>query len=192
MTTRRAVIRAMSALIMTSASLALAQPTDRVPRIGVLLANDPAESKLPFDILRLALREAGWVEGKNIIIEYRWAEGKPECYPELAAELVRLNVNVILTGGDQLTLVLKRTTSTIPIVMSGVGNRVAASSQGIRDRGWFHVVRSEPPRQLPLRSVLRRQDSAWCEACGHARRAGAPVRARPECKNSENVGHQSA
>lgn len=127
MTTRRQMIRTMGAVVMAAAARsAIAQRPDRAPRIGVLLATAAADWRPPLDSFRGALRELGWTEGQNVHIEYRFAEGKTERYAELAAELVRLNVNVILTSGDQLTLVLKRATATIPIVMAGVGNPVAS------------------------------------------------------------------
>jgi putative ABC transport system substrate-binding protein len=68
------------------------------------------------DGFRQRLRELGYVEGKNIIIEYRYAEGKLERLPELAAELVRLKVDVIVTGGSEASLTAKKATTTIPIV----------------------------------------------------------------------------
>ena len=74
--------------------------------------------------LRLGLRDHGYVEGKNITIEYRWAEGKYDRLPALAAELVRLKVDVIITQGVPAALVAKQATTTIPIVMAIVGNPV--------------------------------------------------------------------
>jgi ABC-type uncharacterized transport system substrate-binding protein len=70
------------------------------------------------------LREFGWVEGRNIVIEYRWAEGRTERYSEIAAELVRLKVDVIATSATGPTLAVKQATSSIPIVFAGVGDPV--------------------------------------------------------------------
>jgi putative ABC transport system substrate-binding protein len=72
--------------------------------------------------MRLALRERGYIEGQNIAIEYRYAEGKSDRFSELAVELVRLKVDIILVGGDPAVLAAKNATKTIPIVMVGRGS----------------------------------------------------------------------
>ena len=92
------------------------QPT-KVPRIGYLGATSPAATAARIDAFRQGLRELGYVEGKTIFIDYRWAEGKLDRIPGLAAELVRLNVDVIVTAGPADTKGAKQATSTIPIVM---------------------------------------------------------------------------
>src|SRR5689334_2272989 len=77
----------------------------------------------PFaDVLTEALRELGWVEGENVIFERRYAEDRLERLPEMAADLVRLKVDVIMAGGTLAPLAAKRATSTIPIVMTGAGD----------------------------------------------------------------------
>ena len=76
--------------------------------------------------LRQGLRELGYVEGQNILLEYRWAGGKPDRLPALAADLVRLNVDVIVTGGEQAILAAKEASSTIPIVMGASNDPVGA------------------------------------------------------------------
>jgi putative tryptophan/tyrosine transport system substrate-binding protein len=102
---------------------AQAQQTKKVPRLGYLSALDPARESARSEAIRLALRERGYIEGQNIAIEYRYAEGKLERTPELAAELVRLNVDIIVAaGGDSVIRPAKNATKTIPIVMTGGGN----------------------------------------------------------------------
>ena len=104
------------------AARAQAQQPGKIPRIGYLSNDDPARESARAEGIRLALRELGYVEGQNIAIEYRYAEGKLVRLPELAAELVRLNVNVIVVaGGTRLILAAKNATKTIPIVMTGGG-----------------------------------------------------------------------
>ena len=99
-----------------------AQQPKKVPRIGYLSVRDPAGESSRSEGIRLALRELGYVEGQNIAIEHRYSEGKRERYPELAAELVRLKVDIIVaTGGDPVIRALKNATKTIPIVMTGGG-----------------------------------------------------------------------
>jgi putative tryptophan/tyrosine transport system substrate-binding protein len=99
-------------------------PAGKVWRIGFLGGGTPTAFERQIEAIRLGLREHGYVEGKNITIEYRWAEGRYERLPSLAAELVRLNVAVIITHGGPGTLALKQATSTIPIVMAAIGNAV--------------------------------------------------------------------
>jgi putative ABC transport system substrate-binding protein len=95
----------------------------KVPRIGYLLAGDPTSESARFATIRLALRELGYIEGQNIAIEYRYAEGKRDRATELAVELVRLKVDIILvTGGPSGIRAAKNATKTIPIVMGGTPN----------------------------------------------------------------------
>jgi ABC-type uncharacterized transport system substrate-binding protein len=99
-----------------------AQQPKKVPRIGYLSPFDPVAESTRSEATRLALREFGYIEGQNIAIEYRYAEGKVNRFPELADELVRLKVDIILvSGGDRLVLAAKNATKTIPIVMTGGG-----------------------------------------------------------------------
>src|SRR5262245_25866345 len=99
----------------------LAQQPKKIPRIGYLTSTDPATESIRSEPFRAALRELGYIEGQNIAIEYRYAEGKAERFSELAAELVRLKVDIILTGGDRPIRAVKNATKTIPIVMVGAG-----------------------------------------------------------------------
>ncbi len=107
-------------VLLAVAVIAESQQRKKVPRVGYLLAGDPAGESTRFEAIRLALRELGHIEGQNIAIEYRYAEGKRDRYPELAAELVRLQVDIIVaTGGDDMIRWAKNATKTIPIVMAG-------------------------------------------------------------------------
>jgi putative ABC transport system substrate-binding protein len=101
---------------------ARAQQPKKVPRIGYLVATDPATESARLEAIRLALRERGYIEGQNIATEYRYAEGKSGRYPELAAELVRLKVDIIVVaGGSPAVRATMNATKTIPIVMVGGG-----------------------------------------------------------------------
>jgi ABC-type uncharacterized transport system substrate-binding protein len=100
-----------------------AQQPKKVPRIGYLSNTDAATDSARAEGIRLALRELGYIEGQNIAIEYRYAEGKVDRAPEHAAELVRLKVDIIVVAsGDQWIRAAKNATKTIPIVMVGVGS----------------------------------------------------------------------
>ena len=105
-------------VLLAVAVIAEAQQAKKVPRIGFLGAAYPSTNAARIEAFRQGLRALEYVEGKNIIIEYRWAEGKPERLPDLAAELVRLKVDLIVTTGPTVTRAAKEATNTIPIVMA--------------------------------------------------------------------------
>ena len=109
---------------MTAPLTARAQQAGKVYRI-VFLGDSPAVYPDAIEAFRQGLRDLGYVEGRNIAIEYRWAEGKPERMRELAEELVRLKVDVIIVPGSIYTEAAKRATSTIPIVFLGHADPVA-------------------------------------------------------------------
>ncbi len=100
-----------------------AQQPKKVPLIGYLAPFDSARESARSEAIRLALRERGYIEGQNVATEYRYSEGKSDRYPELAAELVRLKVDIIVAeGGDPLIRAAMNATKTIPIVMAGLGS----------------------------------------------------------------------
>jgi len=113
------------ALLMLTVPLAAgAQRAGKVYRIG-FLADSPAAFSEPIEAFRQGLRDLGYVEGRDITIEYRWAEGKPERMRELAEELVRLKVDLIVVPSSIYTEAAKRATSTIPIVFMGHADPIA-------------------------------------------------------------------
>jgi putative ABC transport system substrate-binding protein len=101
-----------------------AQSPEKVPRVGFLGPRTRSNDAGFLDAFLRGLRDLGWVEGKTIVIEYRWAEGKSDRLPDLAAELVRLKVDVILAGNSAVAVAVKNATETIPIVMATVGDPV--------------------------------------------------------------------
>jgi putative ABC transport system substrate-binding protein len=117
--------------VVVSCSFGHAQQTKKLPRIGFLSSLAPAAIADRTEAFGQALRDRGYVEGKNIQIEWRYAEGRTERLPGLAAELVRLNVDVIVTGGPAVNRYAKEATSTIPVVLTfdndPVGNGFAAT-----------------------------------------------------------------
>jgi len=103
-------------------TIAEAQQAKKVPRIGYLSAGDPASESTRAEAIRLALRDLGYIEGQNIATEYRYAKGKPDRLPELAAELVRLKVDIVVAAGGYPGIsAAKNATKTIPIVIAGLG-----------------------------------------------------------------------
>jgi putative tryptophan/tyrosine transport system substrate-binding protein len=101
---------------------ARAQSLNKIPRIGVLWPNPPAT----FEFMRQGLKDFGYVEGRNVDFEFRWAEGKLDQLSELAAELVRLQLDVIITLAPQATLAAQHATQTIPIVFVAMGDPLAS------------------------------------------------------------------
>ena len=113
---------ALVALLFALSVPVEAQQPKKVPRIGYLSALEPARETTRSEAIRNGLRELGYIEGQNIAFEYRYSEGQVDRAPNLAVELVRLKVDVIVVaGGDRWIQVAKNATKTIPIVMVGVG-----------------------------------------------------------------------
>ena len=97
--TRKILSAVLTILFLAAVYPAQAQQPKKVPRIGYLSSSDPATESTRSEAIRLALRELGYIEGQNIAIEYRYTEGKRDRFPELAAELVRLKVDIIVVAG---------------------------------------------------------------------------------------------
>ena len=119
--------RFMRLLLMTlllTPTLAMTQLTKKIPRIGFLVPGTSATFSARIESLRQGLRERGYVEGKNIAIDYRYAEGKLERLPYLAADLVRLKVDLIAAAGSEATAAARDATKEIPIVMTNGGDVV--------------------------------------------------------------------
>jgi len=112
-------------LSLVFAPLVEAQQAENVYRIGYLGIQNPTVAAKALEALRAGLPDLGWVEGKNIVFEYRWADGKYDRLPDLAADLVRLKVDALVTGGTPGVRAAKQATATIPIVMTGSGDAVA-------------------------------------------------------------------
>jgi putative ABC transport system substrate-binding protein len=144
--------------------LAVDAQTEKLYRIGMLERTSTAINAANLDGLRRGLRELGYVEGKNFVIEYRSADGRDEWFPGLATDLVRLNVDLILTRGTPATLAAKNATGTIPVIIIGIGDPVA---QGIFNMGnpaippqWKEVEASARSLglQAQLLDVRKRED----------------------------------
>jgi putative tryptophan/tyrosine transport system substrate-binding protein len=114
----------LGAMLLAESLSAEAQQPTKIARIGYLTLGFPSTSPARTEAFRQGLRELGYVEGKNIVIEYRYAEGKADQLAGLAAELVRLKVDIIVTGGPTATRPAKEATVTIPIVMAQDGDPV--------------------------------------------------------------------
>lgn len=130
---KKAVVRSIlvTVVLLTVAVIVEAQQAKKIPRIGFLSGSSEASLRVRVEAFRQGLRELGYVEGKNIVVEWRYAEGKRERLRELATEIVRAKVDLIVSAGIDPTDSAKKETSTIPIVMAGdhdpVGNGFVAS-----------------------------------------------------------------
>jgi putative ABC transport system substrate-binding protein len=114
----------LCAMLFALCSQTHAQQRTKIPRIGFLATVSPSTISDRLEAFRQGLRDLGYVEGKTIVIEFRWAEGRVDRLPDLATELVRLKVEVIVTSGPTPTRSTKEATVTIPIVMTQVGDPV--------------------------------------------------------------------
>ncbi|HEX9818081.1 MAG TPA: ABC transporter substrate-binding protein [Methylomirabilota bacterium] len=123
---RRTALVVLTLGLAVSSPLGHAQTTGTIPRIGLLRTNARGAPDPAAEGFRRGLHELGYVEGQSIQLEYRWAEGRPDRLPALAAELAAINVDVIVTGGEQAILAAKRATMTIPIVMGASNDPVGA------------------------------------------------------------------
>ena len=105
---------------------ARAQQSGKVPTIGLLISGSPLSHGPWVAAFTQRLRDLGWIEGRTVAIEYRWAEGRSERFAEIAAEFVRLKVDVIFAAGNPATAAAKQATSVIPIVFAGAGDPVGS------------------------------------------------------------------
>ena len=124
---KKITVLTLCAMLLALCSSGEAQQPTKIPRIGYQSAGSSGEPEQAF---RQGLRELGYVEGQNIVIEWRFAQGKPDQVPRNAAELVQLKIDVIVTGGSTDTRAAKGATSTIPIVMTNDGDPVGTGIVG--------------------------------------------------------------
>jgi putative tryptophan/tyrosine transport system substrate-binding protein len=158
---RRIGLAVILAVSLTLAPFAVEAQTEKVYRIGILERTSPANNAANLDGFRRGLRELGYVEEKNFVIDYRSADGRDERLPALATELVRLKVDLIVTRGTPGTLAATNATGTIPVVTIRQGPRpddpaVGAGAGGPGDR----VARARPTRPTSTGSTwIRRAPS---------------------------------
>src|SRR6266700_1807660 len=157
---RRTFLFVFSLGVLSAPLAAEAQPTGRVYRIGYLAPGSATVSQPFVEAFREGLRELGLVEGQNIVIDYRFAEGRFDRLPDLAAELVRLRVDVIMAGPTPPAMAAKNATGTIPIVMAGAGDPVeqglvaSLARPGGNLTGVSFMFTELLPKQLELLSEL--------------------------------------
>lgn len=184
------------ALLFVLCVSAEAQRPAKIHRIGLLSGGSPgADPRV--DVIRQGLRQLGYVEGQNIILEFRWSEGRNDRFPDLAADLVRLQADVIVvTTGEPAILALKQATNTIPIVMTSVGDPVGrgfiaslarpggnitgVSNQAVELTGKWLELLKESATKLSQLAILRNpanptHGSFWKEAQIAAQSLGLKV-----------------
>lgn len=155
-------IRRRQFLIAASAVIAspFAQPQEKVRRIGCLFGGSPLTHSHALDAFRLGLAEHGWIEGRNVILELRWAEGRMDRVPSLAEELVRSNPDVIVTAANPVIAEVKKATQSIPIVMATGADPVeyglvaSLARPGGNLTGLTGFYESTPVKMLELASAL--------------------------------------
>ena len=125
MITRREVVLALGAGAMAMPLPGCAQTAGKVFQVGYLGNTTPSVETSLVDAFRLGLRERGYTEGKDIVVHYRWAEGRIDVFPSLVADLIRLKVDVLVTSGTPAIIAAKKATTSIPIVMAAIGDAVA-------------------------------------------------------------------
>jgi putative ABC transport system substrate-binding protein len=169
---RRRAFMAGTVAVLAVPFAAEAQRANRPPRIGYLGASSPTAASRWHDAFRHGLRDHGYIEGQNITIEWRSAEGRAERIPELAAELVRLNLDVIVTSGDDVTGVLMRSTKMIPIVMATSGDPVASGYVASLARPGGNITGlSGQLRELPVKRIqLLKEMLPTAQRLGHLTR----------------------
>src|SRR5215813_15089417 len=111
---KKIAVMAVALMTLVSAYSTQAQQPQRIPRIGFLIAASQSTDPSRIEAFRQGLQNLGYLEGQNVLIEYRYADGKLDRLPELAAELIRLKVDVIVTSGTPPTSAAQRATKTIP------------------------------------------------------------------------------
>src|SRR6516162_1400215 len=123
---RRHFITLLGGVAATWPLAARAQQSAKMPTIGYLGGGGPTGQRAWVDTFVQRLRELGWIEGRTVAIEYRWGEGRADRYAEIAAEFVRLKVDVILAGGTEAAVAAKQATSVIPVVFPVAGDPIGS------------------------------------------------------------------
>jgi ABC-type uncharacterized transport system substrate-binding protein len=127
---RRTLLGAIATVLIAATSAANPQPARKIRRLGYLAASSYTASSFVLEAFRQRLRELGWVEGQNLVIDYRFAEGQSDRLPDLAGQLVRLQVDLIVATPARPALAARSVTSTIPIVMIGASDPVGLGLVG--------------------------------------------------------------
>jgi putative ABC transport system substrate-binding protein len=210
-TTRRAFLAASIALTVAPFAAA-AQPPAKIPRIGYLGPVSPSAGAFLLESFRQGLRELGYVEGQNILIDYRWAEGMPDRFPALAAELVQLRVDAIVTYNNAAVAALQQATRTIPIVVANMGDPVGSGFvaslarpgenitgfSGLAEelsRKWVELLREAVPKVSRVAVLAVSQTPAarttWIEIQGAAKALNVTPQ-RQEVAGPDEIEHAFA
>jgi putative ABC transport system substrate-binding protein len=148
-----------------------AQAQPKIPRIGFMGNSTAALEANLVDAFREGLRELGYEEGRNIVIEYRWADGKYDRFPALVAELIAAKVDAIVTAGTPAALAVKKATTTVPLVMVAVGDPVGTGlvPSLARPRGQSHRVKLDRPRPRGQTTPAPARNRASAFTCRYVR-----------------------
>jgi putative ABC transport system substrate-binding protein len=187
---KKIILLALCSLLLAPCSSVNAQQTGKIFRIGFLDASTASGIAVLLDAFRQEMRKLGWIEGKHITIEYRFAEQKPELLPELAADLVRLKVELIVVAGGPSVLAAKSATATIPIVMAISGDPVGEGLVASLARPGVNVTGNSglgpqlnTKRLEVLKDAVPQARPSWTSAVG-----GRPHSTRPPTERSQGCG----
>ena len=176
---RKIIVGLLATVLLTSASLADAEQTKKIPRIGWLAGNLPYTQTPRLEVLRRGLRELGYIEGKDVMIEARYNQGKLDQLPELAAELVRLNVDLIVAVGTQAAQAAKSATSSqsehvaISICCPRGAQRPIGGNAGTGPSGVEMLARGPKPSNADHLDHCRRRRGGYCDKARECSRAGS-------------------
>jgi ABC-type uncharacterized transport system substrate-binding protein len=135
---------------------ARAQQAAKLPTVGFLGPNTASFERASTDAFLQRLRELGWIENRTVAIEYRWAEGREERFTEIAAEFIRLKVDIIFTYGTPSSIAAKKATAVIPIVFAAAGRRRPCRQDSARGKAGRHPVEQPTKFDLVINLVTAR------------------------------------
>ena len=193
---RRAFITGLGAVLATPLA-AGAEQGEKIPRIGYLGPVSPSEGARLLESFRLGLRELGYVEGQNIFIDYRWAEGKSDRFRALATELTQLRLDAIVTYNNPAVAALQRATRTIPIVVANMGDPVGSGFveslakpggnitgfSGLSEelsRKWVELLREAVPKVSRVAVLMAAQTPAAAAQWRHIESAANVLKVAPQ------------
>jgi hypothetical protein len=188
---QRAFIGTLTGGLIAAPLVTEAQWAEKVWRVGFLNEGFGSRFDRMLGAIRLGLQEHGYIEGRNMTVDYRWADGQYDRLPSLAAELVRLNPDALITSGTPCTLALKQATSTIPIVMAAIGNAVEAGAVASLARPGGNITGSTFRKRAGTPRIPLRQTGPTVRAAGHRSCRGQLPRYRSSLRCTARRGLDS-
>ena len=183
---RRTFLVMISGGLLAAPLASAAQQAGRIPKIAFITTTAPGGSPTT-DAFRGGLRDLGYIEGQNIIVEWRWGRGTTERFAEFAAEVVGLKVDVIVEANSPAGRAAQKATRTIPIVIPTMADPVGDGSARACGGGLPHVLRREPRRPVSAYRSARQPNPKGCETSRPSRGAAHKVRAGHQSQNCQGT-----